>query len=62
MFNRKLKEEMEYLRQRIKYLEGKQTDQYWELRNDFERLLETLHLVKETKNTVEYVRKGGPER
>ena len=62
MFNRKLKEEMAYLRQRIKCLEEKQTNQYWELRTDFERLLETLRLVKETKHTVEYVRKGGPER
>ena len=62
MFNRKLKKEVALLREMISQNYNTQREDYGRLFHDHKRLLDTLGLVRAETNTVEYVKKGGPER
>ena len=62
MFNRKLKQEVAHLREMITQNYNTQREGYCRLFNDHKRLLDTLGMVRVEMNTVEYVKKGGPER
>lgn len=62
MFNKKLKEKIFWLEDRVKYLETNTRDKQWELRGDIDRIAEALGLTKQETHKIEYVKKGGPEK
>jgi len=62
MFNRRINKNLANLVHLVDDLTTHQRDKYLELRQDLDRLVAALGLVKHEKHITAYVKKGGPEQ
>jgi hypothetical protein len=62
MFHKKIHQRIDRLDDRLDQAENKWRDKYYALQGDFERLLLALGLSRHEVHTVEFIRKGGPEK